>query len=143
MSDAEKTAAAQGSRRPGSQGRANRREARAKRNAEHAPYIQRKIGYFDVLNEEGQCLIENNADDILQEIGMEFRGDPEILDIFRKAGADVKGERVRFERGMCRTLVKKTAPRSFMQQARNPAKAVRLGRGKHGSLSCVWTAVHS
>ena len=58
MSDAEETEAAQGARRPGSQGRANRREARAKRNAEHAPYIQRKIGYFDVLNEEGLCLIE-------------------------------------------------------------------------------------
>ena len=129
MSDGDKTVAAQGARRPGSQGRADRREARAKRSAQHAPYIQRKIGYFDILSEEGQCLIENNADAILQEIGMEFRGDPEILDIFQKAGADVKGERVRFERGMCRAIVKKTAPKSFIQQARNPAKSVRLGEG--------------
>lgn len=129
MNDGTKPAEQGGARRPGSQSRADRREARAKRSAIHAPYIQRNIGYFDILSEEGLCLIEANADSILHDIGMEFRGDPEILDIFREAGADVQGERVRFERGMCRSLVKATAPRSFMQQARNPANTVKLGDG--------------
>ena len=52
-----------------------------------------------VLDEEGLAIIERNADTILQEIGMEFRGDPEILRILADAGADVTGERARFERG--------------------------------------------
>jgi trimethylamine---corrinoid protein Co-methyltransferase len=116
-------------RRPGSLARADRQAARARLSAQHAPYIQRKIGYFEILSEEGLCLIEQNADSILKETGMEFRGDPEILAIFREAGAEVTGERVRFEPGMCRRLIKATAPRSFMQQARNPANSVRLGDG--------------
>ena len=48
-------------------------------------------------------------------VGMEFRGDPEILAIFRDAGADVDGERVRFEPGMCRRIVRASAPREFDQ----------------------------
>lgn len=129
MTDEDEHVRSPGGRRPGQAGRADRRAAREKRNAQNAPYIQRKIGYFDILSEEGLCLIEENADSILQEIGMEFRGDQEILDIFRAAGADVKGERVRFERGMCRNIVTATAPKSFLQHARNPANTVRLGEG--------------
>ena len=68
-----------------------------------APYINRWIGTFNVLDEEGLSLIEHNADILLKETGMNFTGDPEILDIFRHAGADVQGERVRFEPGMCGT----------------------------------------
>ena len=43
------------------------------------PYIDRKIGIFSVLDDEGLSIIERNADTILQEIGMDFRGDDEIL----------------------------------------------------------------
>jgi trimethylamine--corrinoid protein Co-methyltransferase len=110
-------------------GRAARQAARMHRTERRAPYIQRKIGYFEILSEEGLCLIEENADRILQEIGMEFRGDPEILEIFREAGADVSGERVRFEKGMCRKIVTATAPAEFLQHARNPANTVRFGPG--------------
>ena len=81
----------------GRRGRARRIAARAKRSAVRAPYIVRKLGTYDVLDEEGLGLIEHNADILLKETGMEFTGDPEILDIFRDAGADVQGERVRFE----------------------------------------------
>ena len=45
---------------------------------------------------------------------------PEILDLFRAAGADVQGERVRFEAGMCRSIIQATAPRQYTQHARNP-----------------------
>ncbi len=58
---------------------------------------------------------------------MEFRDDPEILDIFRDAGADVRGARVRFEPGMCRRIVQASAPREFRQHARNPANTVTIG----------------
>jgi trimethylamine--corrinoid protein Co-methyltransferase len=72
-------------------------------------------------------LIEHNADTILQEVGMDFRGDPEILEVLRNAGADVRGENVRFERGMCRRLIQATAPRAFTYHARNPARSVHFG----------------
>ncbi len=55
-----------------------------------------------MLAEEGLSLIESNADTILEEIGIDFREDPEALQIWKAAGADVEGERVRFPRGMCR-----------------------------------------
>jgi trimethylamine--corrinoid protein Co-methyltransferase len=58
---------------------------------------------------------------------MEFRGDPEALELLRAAGADVEGERVRFERGLARALVQATAPREFMQHARNPANNIHIG----------------
>ena len=93
----------------------------------HVPYVQRKIGVFDVLSDEGAELIEQNAETILQEIGMEFRDDPEVLDILRAAGADVKGERVRFDRGMCRQIIQASAPGEFTQYARNPRNTVRIG----------------
>ena len=58
---------------------------------------------------------------------MEFRGDPEALELLREAGADVTGERVRFERGLARSLVQATAPRDFLQHARNPANTIHIG----------------
>jgi len=105
---------------------------RAKRSGHHAaklPYIQRKIPVFEVLDEEGLELIERNADTILQEVGIEFRDDPEVLDIWRAAGADVDGERVRFPRGFCRAIIQKSALKSFTQHARNPERSVQIGEG--------------
>ena len=113
------------SRRPS--GRDAKRAARTARSHSFVPYITRKIPYYEVLGEEGLALLESNADTILQEIGIDFREDPEALELFKKAGADVQGERVRFPRGMCRTIVQSSAPREFTQYARNPARNVVIG----------------
>jgi trimethylamine--corrinoid protein Co-methyltransferase len=110
---------------------------RATPAANRAPYIRRRLGTFNVLDEEGLSLIEQNADTLLQEIGMEFRGDPEVLAILKDGGADVKGERVRFEPGMCRKIIRATAPASFRQHARNPANTVVLG-GDNTVLCPSW-----
>jgi len=118
-------------------GRAARKQARAKPKSLRVPYIQRRIAPYDILDEEGLCLIEDNADAILQETGMEFRGDPEALDILRAAGADVKGERVRFDKGMCRAIVTASAPADFTQHARNPENSVHLG-GRSTVLAPGW-----
>src|ERR1700678_687959 len=112
-------------RRPS--GRDAKRASRAARAAASIPYITRKIPYYEVLGEEGLSLMEQNADTILEEIGIDFREDPEALEIWKAAGADVQGERVHFPRGMCRSLVQKTAPRQFTQHARNPARSVVIG----------------
>jgi trimethylamine--corrinoid protein Co-methyltransferase len=113
------------SRRPS--GRDAKREARMRRSTTIIPYITRKIPCYEVLSEEGLALLEHNADTILQEIGIDFREDPEALRLWKDAGADVTGERVRFPRGMCRSIVQKSAPREFTQYARNPARNVVIG----------------
>ncbi|HEX8758102.1 MAG TPA: trimethylamine methyltransferase family protein [Steroidobacteraceae bacterium] len=116
------------SRRPS--GRDAKRAARTARSHASVPYITRRIPYYEVLGTEGLELLEHNADTILEEIGIDFRDDPESLKILRDAGADVKGERARFPRGMCRTIVTRSAPKEFTQHARNPARSVVIGGGR-------------
>jgi trimethylamine---corrinoid protein Co-methyltransferase len=108
-------------------GHAGRQALRAQQHIERAPFLTRTLAPFEVLREEGLALIEHNADTILEEVGVEFRGDPEALRTLRDGGADVDGERVRFQRGMCREIVQRSAPRVFMQHARNPANTVQIG----------------
>jgi len=107
--------------------RRGKRARHAEPRAAAPAYITRKLRPFEPLDEEQLALIEAKADLLLKEIGIEFRNDPESLRLFRAAGADVKGERVRFEPGMARRIVQATAPRSFMQHARNPARSVLMG----------------
>ncbi len=111
-------------------GRDAKRAARAARAGAAVPYITRRVPYYEVLDEESLAMLERNADTILEEVGIDYRDDPEALEIWKAAGADVRGERVHCPRGMCRTLVQRTAPREFTQHARNPARSVRIG-GKH------------
>jgi trimethylamine--corrinoid protein Co-methyltransferase len=115
------------SRRPS--GRDAKRAARTARSHSFVPFITRKIPFYEVLGTEGLELLEHNADTILQEIGIDFRDDPEALQLFKDAGADVTGERVRFPRGMCRSIVQRSAPKEFVQYARNPARNVVIGGG--------------
>ena len=110
--------------------RSSRRKDRGnepRRREARAPFIQRKLGTFNVLSDEGLSLIETNADRILAETGMEFRDDPEILHIFANAGCPVEGARVRFEPGYCRKTIQATAPSQFLQHARNPDNTVQIG----------------
>jgi trimethylamine--corrinoid protein Co-methyltransferase len=111
-------------------GRAARQAARLHAHVERTPFLTRTMQPFEVLNEEGLALLEHNADTILEEVGLEFRGDPEAIRLLREGGADVDGERVRFPRGMCRQMVQATAPRQFTQHARNSANSVEIG-GMH------------
>jgi trimethylamine--corrinoid protein Co-methyltransferase len=114
-------------RRRASGGREARRAARQQAPIAAAAYIDRKIPYFEVLEDEALETIEYNADTILEEIGIEFRDFPEALKLLRDAGADVDGERVRFPRGMCRSIIQKSAPSEYTQHARNPERNVVIG----------------
>ena len=107
-------------------GRAARRESRVAKVTAAAPYLIRGIPCQEVLNEEGLARIEANADQLLQDIGIEFRDDEEVLELWRGAGADVRGHRVRFPKGLLRQLIA-TAPAQFTQHARNPARNVEIG----------------
>jgi trimethylamine--corrinoid protein Co-methyltransferase len=108
-------------------GRAGRQAARASHHIARVPFLTRTLAPFEVLNEEGLATIEYNADTILEQVGLDFRGDPDALRLFHDAGADVQGERVRFPRGMARQIVQATAPRTFTQYARNDANSVQIG----------------
>jgi len=93
-------------------------------------YIKRKIPVHDPLSDADLCILENNADTILEEIGMVFGEDLECADIMVAAGGirDAKDpHRVRFPRGMCREIIQASAPKQFTQHARNPERSVEIG----------------
>ncbi len=95
------------------------------------PYITRSLPTYDILDDASLARIEQGADRLLDEIGIEFREDPETVEMFRAAGGRVTeaGEEtwnVRFEPGLIRDILK-TAPARFTQHARNPANSVEIG----------------
>ena len=118
-------------RREAGRGGARRgRRSRGERASAAAPaYITRRIPCLELLGEEGLARIEDTADRILEEVGIEFRGGDEgSIALWRDAGADVDGERVRFPRGLVRDVLK-SAPAQFVQHARNPERSVVIGGG--------------
>ena len=108
-------------------GRSAKRAARLQSQASVAAWIDRKIPYLEVLDEAGLQLIEHNAETLLEEIGVEFRDFPKALALLKDAGADVDGERVRFPRGLCRSIIQASAPSEYKQHARNPERSVMIG----------------
>ena len=111
-------------------GREARRAVRLEAKVPTVPYITRNVPCYEVLGEEGLAVIEAQAETILQEIGVEFRSDAEALQLWKEAGADVDGERIRFPKGLCKQLIQASAPREYTQHARNPERNVQIG-GKH------------
>lgn len=118
--------------RRGRKGRDARRSAgrdarRGSGGASGGSCILRGLPHYDLLDEAGLERIEWHADTILSEFGIEIRGDPEALELFRGAGAEVAGERLRFERGLVRDIVRRSAPSEFVHMARNGERSVRVG----------------
>ncbi len=109
-------------------GRSARRAARTMGEmAEAVPFLTRKLAPVEIASEEGLATIEENADTLLEQVGIAIDNFDEALDIFKGAGADVDGHRVRFPRGMCRELIQATAPSVFTQHARNAERSVVIG----------------
>jgi len=106
-------------------GRAGRQSGRAVVARE--PFLTRQLRPVELVSDEGLELLEHNADTILEEVGVEIRDYPSALERFAAAGADVDGTRVRFARGMCRSIVRGSAPTTFTQHARNDANSVQVG----------------
>ncbi|MDE2435240.1 MAG: trimethylamine methyltransferase family protein [Sphingomonadales bacterium] len=108
-------------------GRRGRAAANAAQTADREPYITRRIPPYSVLGDADLAILEDNAETILEEIGIDIKDDPESIAIFVAAGARADGVRVRFPRGMCREIVRNNAPGIFTQHARNPANSVQIG----------------
>jgi trimethylamine---corrinoid protein Co-methyltransferase len=110
------------------------REARLKSRA--APpagpaYITRSLPDYELLSDEGLEAIERHADQLLEEIGLEIRGDAEAVALWRRAGARIVDDcRVQVPAGLARALIRASAPPEFTQHARNAARSVRIG-GRH------------
>ena len=127
MSEAAGTGEGGGRKRRGGRGAEGRRVAREGGGpVTQMGYLRRKIKPVEILDEEALELIEHNAETVLEEVGIDFRDDDEALSMWKAAGADVQGPRVRFPRGMCREILK-TAPAQFTQHARNPERNVEIG----------------
>jgi trimethylamine--corrinoid protein Co-methyltransferase len=108
-------------------GREGRRAMRASAPAPSDPFVTRTLKPVEIVSDEGLERIEHAADTVLEEVGVEVRDFPRALDLLRDAGADVRGTRVRFPRGLCRSVVQASAPAVYTQHARNPARNVRIG----------------
>ncbi|SNR99909.1 trimethylamine methyltransferase family protein [Antarctobacter heliothermus] len=117
-------------------GGAARRAERTSVQVETAKYIERRIPNFEILDDAALEMIEDHAEQVLEEIGVNFVNNPAALDRWRAAGAHVDGERVRLPRGLARALIK-TAPAQFTQHARNPERSVEIG-GKTLVLAPVY-----
>jgi trimethylamine--corrinoid protein Co-methyltransferase len=113
----------------GRAGRQASRDAARQRSAGGAgrPFLTRALKPFEVLSDEGLSILEDNAETILEQVGIDFKDYPIALQLLAGAGADVEGERVRFPRGMCRQIITANAPATYVQHARNPDRSVTLG----------------
>jgi trimethylamine---corrinoid protein Co-methyltransferase len=141
MTDEQPTSAPTGRRARG--GADARRALRGSTEIKQAGYIRRNISLYEPFSDDQLELIENNAELVLQETGIDFYEDEEAVQMWKDVGADVKQSaaeprryRVRFPRGLVRSLIK-TAPREYVQYARNPANNVIIG-GKNTVFAPVY-----
>ena len=89
------------------------------------PTLVRQIPVYEIVPDEAVELIHLESLSILEEVGCEFRDD-EAIAMWKEAGADVSGTRVRFDRDLLMGLVSKVPP-EFTLNARNPERSVRVG----------------
>ncbi|ATU95304.1 trimethylamine methyltransferase family protein [Phyllobacterium zundukense] len=106
-------------------GRDARRVLRTTPKFQMLPTLKRGLPDLEPMNEEQIELIHNASMDILEEVGVIFR-DPIALEDWKRAGADVRGERVHLDRALIMDLIK-TIPPDIKYYARNPDNNVELG----------------
>ena len=73
------------------------------------PVIKRNIPLTEPMSPEQVEKIDNASMGILEDVGVVFRDDIALED-WKKAGADVRGERVHLDRGLVRELIKTILP---------------------------------
>lgn len=106
-------------------GRNRRKQARMTKEVKMLPQLTRGLPLTEPMSAEQIQRIDDASMSILEEIGVDFR-DPIALEQWKAAGADVQGERVRFDRDMIRELIS-SIPETITLHARNPANTVNLG----------------
>ena len=91
--------------------------------------IERRLPFFDPLDDDAVVRLEAQVDWIIQDVGIAFRDDQEALTLWREQ-PDVRIEEdvVRAPADWIRELCRQ-APSSFTQLARNPERSVIIGGG--------------
>lgn len=106
-------------------GRSARRAQRTAPNFAMLPPLKRGIPVCNVLDEGELACIDNASMSVLEEVGIVFRDDIALAD-WRKAGADVRGDRVHLDRGLVRELIS-TIPSNWTYRTRNPSRDLKFG----------------
>ncbi len=112
-----------GGRRSRGEGRVRQRGAHRAAAADQArrfPISCERSAFMRFWTRKVYSSSRRNADTVLEEIGIEFRDDAEALALWKEAGADVRGQRVHFPKGLCREL-RKPRRRNSLWHARNSA----------------------
>ena len=107
-------------------GRGARRAVRQTRNVTMLPALKRQLPLTEPMSPEQIDRIDAASMHILETVGVMFR-DPIALEDWKRAGARVDGEIVRFDRHMIRELIS-TIPETFTYHARDPQKSLPFGR---------------
>ena len=106
-------------------GRGARKAVRETRDTKMLPALRRQLPLVEPMSQEQVARIDAASMGILEDVGVVFR-DPIALDDWRRAGADVRGERVHLDRGLVRDLIS-TIPAQFTYHARNPSHNLPFG----------------
>ena len=106
-------------------GRGARKAIRQTRDVTMLPALKRGIPLTEPMSQDQVARIDAASMAILEDIGVVFR-DPIALQDWKRAGADVRGERVHLDRGLVRDLIS-SIPTSFTYHARNPANNLPFG----------------
>src|SRR6056300_30135 len=112
-------AAQQDQRRRG--GRRERRDLRMRPDHAMLPHLTGRLPLTEPMNAEQIERIDRASLDILEDVGVVFRDDIALED-WRRAGADVRGERVHLDRSLVKSLIS-TIPPTITLHARNPEKS--------------------
>ncbi len=89
------------------------------------PGLRRGLPLVEPMTPEQVARVDAASMAILEDVGVVFR-DPVALTDWKRAGADVRGERVHLDRALIRELIA-SVPGEITLHARDPQKTLRLG----------------
>ncbi|MYH91519.1 MAG: trimethylamine methyltransferase family protein [Gammaproteobacteria bacterium] len=90
------------------------------------PFIN-NLPVYNILSEDKLEAVHEASVHILERIGITFSGDPEALELWKAAGAEIDGENVKIPRELIDQLMS-NAPEEFVQHAKNPLRSVKFGK---------------
>ena len=70
-----------------------------------SPFLIRKIDPINMLTDEAAEVIENNAETVLEEIGIDFLEDPESIKILKTLGVILKEKESTFQKALQENIV--------------------------------------
>ena len=109
-------------------GRDARRSRRTAPDFAMLPSLHRGLPVTEIMDAEHVARIDAASMAILEKVGVVFRDEIALAD-WKRAGADVRGERVHLDRDLVRELIS-TIPNGWTYRARNPERSLPFG-GKH------------